>query len=368
VQPGDTVARLGGDEFTVILTETAEMAHIEQVAQQIIDQLAEPFLLGDETAYVSASIGIALYPGDADSPEQLMRNADQAMYRSKASGRNQLRFFEPAMQETAMNRLRITGALRRALTQRQLELYFQPIVELGSGRIAKAEALLRWHRPGFGLVLPGDFIESAEESGQIVEIGDWVFEQAVLWTTRWSALSGQTFQISVNKSPVQFQSNLKAHPWVERLKQLQLPTNSLSVEITENVLLNFSGNVFDKLRELQKGGMEVSIDDFGTGYSSLSYLKRLDIDYLKIDRSFIDEMTHDSISRTIAETIIVMAHKLGLKVVAEGVETPAQRDWLVQQRCDYAQGHLFAPAMPAADFELMLARQADARNAVASAR
>jgi diguanylate cyclase (GGDEF)-like protein/PAS domain S-box-containing protein len=367
VQLGDTVSRLGGDEFTVILTETSEMAHIEQVAQKIIDRLGEPFQLGNETAYVSASIGIALYPGDADLPEQLMRDADQAMYRSKSAGRNRLSFFEPAMQDAAMNRLRVTGALRQALSKQQLELYFQPVVELDTGRIAKAEALLRWNRPGFGLVMPEDFIDIAEESGQIVEIGDWVFEQAVQRSKCWSEMAGSTFEISINKSPVQFQGPAHTHPWVERIKQLELAPCSIAIEITESVLLN-PACVFDKLRKLQDGGMEVSIDDFGTGYSSMSYLKRLDIDYLKIDRSFIAEMMQDSTSRTITETIIVMAHKLGLKVIAEGVETAMQRDWLVQQRCDYAQGFLFAQAMPAVDFERMLAQQTRSQAMQASAR
>jgi diguanylate cyclase (GGDEF)-like protein/PAS domain S-box-containing protein len=367
VQPGDTVARLGGDEFTVILTETSEITHVEQVAQCILEKLSEPFQLENETAYVSASIGIAQYPVDAETPEQLMRHADQAMYRSKAAGRNQLTFFEPAMQEAAMNRLRVTSALRQALAEHQLELYFQPIIELGSGRIVKAEALLRWHSPELGLVMPGDFIDIAEESGQIHQIGNWVFEQAIHWSKCWSAMTGSPFQISINKSPLQFQNQQQSHPWVALLKQLAVPANSIAVEITENVLVNLSGDVSEKLYQLQEGGIEVSIDDFGTGYSSMSYLKRLAIDYLKIDRSFVSEMMNDSTSRTITETIIVMAHKLGLKVVAEGVETAAQRDWLAEQCCDYAQGYLFARAIPAGDFERMLAQQAATPGAAMAA-
>jgi diguanylate cyclase (GGDEF)-like protein/PAS domain S-box-containing protein len=353
VRPGDTVARLGGDEFTVILGETRELAHIEQTTQRILEQLQAPFQLEHEAAYVSASIGIALYPQDADLPDQLMRCADQAMYRSKAAGRNQLSFFEPAMQETAMNRLRVTGALRQATAEQQFELYFQPIIDLGSGRIAKAEALLRWNSPAMGLLMPGDFIDLAEESGQIHEIGNWVFMEAARYCKSWRAMSGGPFQISINKSPIQFQGEQSRH-WVKALAELDLPPSSIAVEITESVLLNLSGNVFDRLRDMQAGGIEVSIDDFGTGYSSMSYLKRLAIDYLKIDRSFISEMMQDSTSRTIAETIIVMAHKLGLKVIAEGVETAAQRDWLVQQGCDYAQGYLFARPLPAAQFERLL--------------
>ena len=361
LRPGDTVARLGGDEFVAILTETAELAHIEQGAQQIIDTLAEPFKLESEVAYVSASIGIALYPRDAELPESLMRNADQAMYRAKAEGRNQLSFFEPAMQEAAMSRLKLASALRQALPQNQFSLYFQPVIDLATGAIAKGEALLRWYRPGFdGLAMPTDFIEIAEETGLIHEIGNWVFTEAAQWSKRWGAMLGHPFQVSINKSPIQFQGHVHSMKWIDYLRQLGLPPNSISIEITEGVLLNLSEDVFDKLRELQKGGVEVSIDDFGTGYSSMSYLKRLDIDYLKIDRSFIAEMLHDATNHTITETIIVMAHKLGLKVIAEGVETAAQRDWLVQRGCDFAQGFFFAPALAAPDFERLLIKQAEA--------
>jgi diguanylate cyclase (GGDEF)-like protein/PAS domain S-box-containing protein len=362
VRPGDTVARLGGDEFVAILTETTELAHIEQTAQQIIEALAEPFQLDKESAYVSASIGIAVYPGDSTRPTTLMRNADQAMYRAKAAGRNQLSFFEPSMQEAAMSRLKLGSALRHALPRKQLVLHFQPVIDLASGAIAKGEALLRWERPGVGLVMPTEFIDVAEETGLIREIGNWVFTEAARWSQRWSELADHPFPISINKSPIQFHGHAHTPNWIDHLRQLGLPPNSIIVEITEGVLLGLSEDVFDKLCELQQGGVEVSIDDFGTGYSSLSYLKRLDIDYLKIDRSFIAEMLHDPTSHTIAETIIVMAHKLGLQVIAEGVENAAQRDWLVQHECDFAQGFLFSPALPAPDFERLLVQQIDART------
>jgi diguanylate cyclase (GGDEF)-like protein len=362
VRPGDTVARLGGDEFVAILTETTELVHIEQTAQRIVDALAEPFQLDKEWAYVSASIGITVYPADATRSATLMRNADQAMYRAKAAGRNQLCFFEPSMQEAAMNRLKLGNALRQALPRKQLSLHFQPVIDLATGAIAKCEALLRWERPGLGMVMPNEFVEVAEETGLIRAIGNWVFTEAARWSQRWGALGGQTFPISINKSPIQFHGHVHSLNWIAHLKQLGLPPNSIIVEITEGVLLGMSDDVFDKLRELQKGGVEVSIDDFGTGYSSLSYLKRLDIDYLKIDRSFIAEMLHDPTSHTIAETIIVMAHKLGLKVIAEGVEDAAQRDWLVQHECDYAQGFLFSPALPAPEFERLLLKQIGARQ------
>ena len=357
LRPGDTVARLGGDEFTVILTDMAELQHIEQTAQAILDVLRQPFQLGIEQAYVSASIGVTVYPGDGHGPEELMRNADHAMYRSKGGGRNQLTFFEAGMQEAAMRRLKLTSELRRAHAENQFELHFQPIIDSETGAVYKAEALLRWRRPGGALALPAEFVGIAEETGLIHEIGDWVFREAAAWSQRWSGMLGHPFQVSINKSPVQFQPHASAMDWVSYLGKSNMPHNSIAVEITEGLLLNLTDEVFDKLHELQQGGMEVSIDDFGTGYSSMSYLKRLDIDYLKIDRSFVSEMMHDPTSQTITETIIVMAHKLGLKVIAEGVESVDQRDWLASQHCDYLQGFLFGlPALPA-DFEQMLAGQ-----------
>jgi diguanylate cyclase (GGDEF)-like protein/PAS domain S-box-containing protein len=358
LRPGDTCARLGGDEFTVILTGSAEVGHAEQVAQQIIDVLRTPFRIGIEQLNISASIGITLYPGDGDNPEQLMRNADHAMYRAKAAGRNRLAFFEPAMQAQAMRRLRLTNELRRALPDRQLVLYFQPIVDIRSGQVSKAEALLRWRRPGHDeLALPTEFVGIAEETGLIHEIGNWVFFEAARWAQHWSALLGRRFQISINKSPVQFQRHGHAVNWIEHLNREGMAHNSIAIEITEGLLLNLTDAVFSRLHELQAGGIEVSIDDFGTGYSSMTYLKRLDIDYLKIDKSFVAEMLQDRTSRTITETIIVMAHKLGLKVIAEGVETEPQRDWLADQGCDYLQGFLFGQPVDARTFEQLLGRQ-----------
>ncbi|HEU4852059.1 MAG TPA: EAL domain-containing protein [Telluria sp.] len=358
LQPGDTVARLGGDEFTVILTETGELSHVENTAQKIVDTLRAPFTLGIEQVTVSGSVGITLYPGDADTPEELMRNADHAMYRSKAAGRNQLTFFEASMQEAAMRRLKLSNELRGALPEHQMELYFQPIIDAATGTITKAEALLRWHRHDAKLALPIEFVDIAEETGLIHDLGNWVFFEAAHWSQRWSAMLGRPFQISINKSPVQFQdSGHAASNWVDYLHEHGMARNSVAVEITEGMLLNLTESAFGKLRQLQDGGIEVSIDDFGTGYSSMTYLKRLDIDYLKIDRSFVAEMLHDSTSQTITETIIVMAHKLGLKVIAEGVESREQCDWLAAQQCDYVQGFLFGQPATANDFELMLSRQ-----------
>lgn len=357
VRDSDTVARLGGDEFTVILTELTDKAHVEHIAQKIILTLSEPFFLNDEMAYISASVGITLYATDASEPEELIRNADQAMYAAKNSGRNQFRYFTRSMQEEAHMRLRLGGDLRRALSDEQLKVRYQPVVELSSGHIVKAEALLRWYHPTLGLVSPEQFIPLAEESGLIHQIGDWVFREAATCSQRWAAATGHPFEICVNRSPVQFLSQSSGMDWSRYLEQIGLPANSISVEITEGVLLNASPVVADTLLQYRDAGISVSLDDFGTGYSSMAYLKKFDIDYLKIDKSFVHDIEVNAGSRTIAESIIVMAHKLGLKVIAEGIETPEQEKILQAAGCDYGQGYLFSEAVPPDAFERLLTRR-----------
>lgn len=358
VRQSDTVARLGGDEFTVILTELDGVAHVEQIAQKILATMAEPFHLDNEVAYVSGSIGITLYPDDAADTEDLIRNADQAMYAAKNSGRNQFSYFTRSMQEQAHTRLRLAGELRNALSAGQLKVYYQPVVELSTGRIVKAEALLRWYHPGFGTVDPSQFIPLAEESGIIGEIGDWVFKQAVLHAQRWSAQQGVPFQIGVNRSPVQFLSRVKEIDWAGHLQVLGLSTDCIAVEIKEGLLLNAPATVTDKLLEYHDAGIQVMVDDFGTGYSSMAYLKKFGIDYLKIDRSFVRDLVIDDIDRAIAESTIAMAHRLGLRVVAEGIETAEQEELLVAAGCDFGQGFFYARAAPPEEFERMLANGA----------
>ena len=356
VRESDTVARLGGDEFTIILTELDGKGHVEYIAKKILDALGDPFHLGNEVAYVSGSIGITIYPSDASTPEELIRNADQAMYAAKAAGRAQFSFFTRSMQEHAHARLRLGGELRTALGQGQLCVYFQPVVDLRSGRIVKAEALVRWLHPNLGIVEPTEFIPLAEESGLINEIGDWVFQRAAACSLRWSEKTGATFPIGVNKSAVQFLSQARDDGWLNHLKLLGLPGGSITVEITEGLLLNASTTVSDKLMEYRDAGIELALDDFGTGYSSLAYLKKFDIDYLKIDQSFVHDIAIDESDRAIAESMIVMAHRLGLKVVAEGIETQAQFELLRNAGCDFGQGFLYAAPAPEAEFERLLSQ------------
>jgi diguanylate cyclase (GGDEF)-like protein/PAS domain S-box-containing protein len=355
VRKSDTVARLGGDEFTVILCELDNSEHVERIAQEILRRLLQPFDLGQEQAFVSASIGITLYPDDALDIDNLLKHADQAMYAAKGAGRNRYSYFTPTLQVAALSRMRLTNDLRGALKGEQFELYFQPIVHLESGVIHKAEALIRWNHPQRGLVSPLEFIPLAESSGLIVEIGDWVFRESARWVQRWRQQHDPAFQVSLNQSPLEFQREGGSYQgWLDHLQSLALPGQSLVVEITEGLLLDASNAVSDRLLQLRDAGIQVALDDFGTGYSSLSYLKKFDIDYLKIDRSFTRNLAPDSSDMALSEAIIVMAHKLELKVIAEGVETPEQRDLLAAAGCDYGQGYLFAKPMPAAEFDAFL--------------
>jgi|GEM_PF-2623497 len=353
VRESDTVARLGGDEFTVILSEVDDTKNVERVAQCILKILAEPFRLGDEVAYISASIGITLYPNDATNVEDLLKNADQAMYVAKNQGRNQSSYFTAALQEAAQERRRLTHDLRGALAANQFVLYFQPIMDLATGRIHKAEALLRWQHPERGLIEPAGFILLAEETGMINEIGDWVFKESARWAKRWCDQFAHDFQISVNVSPVQFLSEgLSCDAWSAYLRDIDLGGQNIVIEITEGLLLKAA--VGDKLLKFRDAGIQVAIDDFGTGYSSLSYLKKFDIDFLKIDKSFVDNLETDINDMVLSEAIIVMAHKLGLKVIAEGVETEAQFKILTDAGCDYAQGYLFSRPLPPEAFDDLL--------------
>jgi diguanylate cyclase (GGDEF)-like protein/PAS domain S-box-containing protein len=354
VRESDTVARLGGDEFTIILADLDELSCVERITECILHTLNQPFELGNDLAYVSASIGITLYPDDATALETMLTNADQAMYVAKNAGRNRFSYFTNAMQEASLHRLHLLNDLRGAISGQQLQLYYQPIVTLATGDIHKAEALIRWFHPKRGLINPAEFIPLAEESGLIHEIGNWVFTQAAQQALQWLNCYSAPIQISINKSPVQFQDHPNHFHWQEHLQAVGLSGKHIAIEITEGLLLKNSPEVAAQLLAFRDAGIQISIDDFGTGYSALSYLKKLDIDYMKIDQSFICNLVTDASDRALTEAIVVMAHKLGLKVIAEGVETVEQRDLLRQIGCDYAQGYLYSRPIPAKDFEALL--------------
>ena len=358
VKPQDTVARMGGDEFTLVLCNAQDANALKLVLQAILTALSAAFQLGPEQVFVSASLGVAIYPQDALLVEDLFKHADQALYVAKGEGRNRYSFFTPVLQEVAQTRARLASDLRLALAQQQFEVVYQPIVCLKTGAIQKAEALLRWHHPVRGLVSPSQFISIAESTGQIIAIGEWVFAQAAHQVKRWRSLLHADFQISVNKSPVQFHNESRVRmPGIEHLKALGLPGNSMAVEITEGLLLDANRNagITEHLHSLREAGVAVSLDDFGTGYSSLTYLQKFAIDYIKIDQSFVRSLQTGSTDLALCKAIIVMAHELGVQVVAEGVETPAQRDLLVAAGCDYGQGYWFARPLGAAAFEAFVA-------------
>lgn len=352
----DTVARLGGDEFVMMLSDIDDLNSIERIARDILVSLARPFEIDEETIYISASIGITLYPLDANEFDALLRNADQAMYAAKAEGRNRFSYYTPSMQAAAQSRMRLANDLRHAIARNEFKLMFQPIVDAGTGDIRKAEALLRWHHPVNGIVSPAEFIPVAEETGIIIEIGEWVFRETVKQLLIWRRTLHPEFQISINKSPIQFKS---AHDsWVEYMKNRGLAPSSLVVEITEGLLLDAADAVNSQLLAFRDAGIQVAIDDFGTGYSSLSYLKRYDIDYIKIDQSFVKTL-YSASDLVICEAIILMAHKLDMKVVAEGVESKDQFELLKGAGCDYMQGYYFSKPIDAAAFEALLISQSN---------
>lgn len=349
VRETDTVARLGGDEFVILMSEMDDLSNSERIAENILVQLIRPFELGAEPIYISASIGITLYPSDAIDFDNLLKNADQAMYVAKAEGRNRYSYFTPSMQAAAQSRMRLANDLRHAAKRDEFKLVYQPIIEIKTGKILKAEALIRWHHPQLGLISPGQFIPIAEDTGLIYELGEWVFREAIQQVQKWRAVLHPDFQISINKSPVQFKN--PSLTWVHNLEKTGLPGGSIVVEITEGSLLDASDTVANKLIKFRDAGIQVAIDDFGTGYSSLSYLKKYDIDYIKIDQSFVKNMTADSSDMGLCEAIILMAHKLDMRVIAEGVETQEQYDLLAGTGCDFAQGYLLSKPISTQEFE-----------------
>lgn len=354
VREMDTVARLGGDEFTVILNDLENQNTSERIAQQILEKLAEPFQIENELVYITTSIGISIYPLDGTEVEVLLKNADQALYAAKQFGRNRYHYFTPSMQEGALKRMRLISDLRVALKQDQFRVLYQPIVTLKTGEIHKAEALIRWQHPVHGLVSPTDFIPIAEDTGLIVEIGDWVFNMAASQVAKWRNVVPD-FQISINKSPVQFRSSAKTCvDWMKHLTALNLDGNSIVVEITEGLLLDAHDTVVQQLDAFGVAGMQIAIDDFGTGYSSLAYLRKFNIDYVKIDRSFTSNIMAGSSDMALCEAIIVMAHKLGMKVIAEGIETQDQLDLLIEAGCDYGQGYWFSKPVSETEFEKIM--------------
>lgn len=361
----DTVARLGGDEFVVLLSglegKRSEVTrHVRQVADKLRQLLAEPMLLDGHRLQVTPSIGVALIPDHGNTPADLLKRADIALYRAKDSGRNAIQLFRTTMQDAASARLRLENDLRLALARGEFELHFQPQVDARDGKVVGAEALLRWQHPQLGPQSPAQFIQVLEESGLIVEVGGWVLAEACHFCAQLladSLVDSERFSLCVNISPRQF----RQHDFVERvassLRDSQLPNAMLKLEITEGIVIQNIDDTVGKMLRLKKHGVSFAMDDFGTGYSSLTYLKRLPVDMLKIDQSFVRDATHDPNDAEIIRAIVAMARSLGLALIAEGVEQQDQLDFLQSQDCHLYQGYLFSKPLPQDAFRELLERQ-----------
>ena len=353
VRPGDTVARLGGDEFAVLLEDLDGIEVAQHVASRFLQELAMAFSLAGHEVFVGASVGVALSAQNDDANE-LLRNADLAMYRAKALGKNRCEVFEPDMHAAALDRMAVENDLRHAVVRGELVLHYQPVVELATGRVVGVEALVRWNHPTRGLVSPLDFINVAEESGLIVPVGRWVLTEACRQVARWRRETGRPLRLSVNISARQLEAPRLAEHVARTLRSTGLPPNDLVLEITESMLVDDADRTIGKLHLLREIGVRLAIDDFGTGYSSLNYLRRLPVDVLKIDRSFVSGIGSESELTSLTAAIVGIGRDLGLDTVAEGIEEVAQLDALRAMGCVLGQGFLYSRPVPPEDLADML--------------
>lgn len=357
----DIISRLGGDEFILLLSGVDELG-AERVAEKLLHTVNQSYLIGQYDLNVSASIGIAVYPEDGDNLETLLRNADTAMYRAKQDGRNSFRFFTQEMQARSGRHLELVNALRYALERQQLQVVYQPQMDLQSGRVIGAEALLRWHHPEMGAISPAEFIPVAEETGMIMPIGEWVLRTATMQTQHWHSLGWNALSIAVNLSAIQFRHTDLPGTVSRILSESGLPANCLELELTEGVAMIDPTSAIAIMNDLHQRGVRMAIDDFGTGYSSLSYLKKFKVSKLKIDQSFIRDIGSDPEDKAIIRAVISMAKTLGLQTIAEGVETEEQLNFLNEQGCDEVQGYFFARPLAADQFEQFMHAHLNARK------
>ena len=343
----DTIARIGGDEFDIILERREGTPWVDLMAQRMIDALAKPIELDGQSIYVGMSIGIALYPADGTDPETLQSHADAALHQAKAQGRGVLRFFSPELSSRARSRLTLEADLRQAIERQELVLHYQPQIDLQTGRIVGLEALVRWQHPVRGMVPPGEFIAFAEESGLVVRIGDWVLQEAARQISAWTAAGLAPPQVAVNVSAVQLSRGHLLEAVQHCLAASGIAPQQLELEITESFIMLDRDRSLQSLAELKALGVRLSIDDFGTGYSSLAYLQQLEVHKLKVDMSFVRDMTTNRGNASIVRAVVAMGHSLGLEVVAEGVETPDQAGHLRRLHCNAMQGYLVSRPLPA---------------------
>ncbi|KAB0564789.1 bifunctional diguanylate cyclase/phosphodiesterase [Pseudomonas palleroniana] len=355
----DTLARIGGDEF-VLLVQLMQPDDAMSLAARQVDLINRTFRVAEHDLQISASVGIALFPGNGNSPEDLLMNADAAMYHAKGMGKNGYSFFDVSMNTNARKQLQLLQDLRNAIEQQQLRLHYQPKFDALSGRAVGAEALLRWEHPQQGLLLPATFIELAEKTGLIIAIGDWVLNEACRQMALWRAEGYQDWRIAVNLSALQFCHAGLVKSVAAALARHQLPANSLTLEITETTAMSDADASMAVLQQLSDMGVDLSIDDFGTGYSSLMYLKRLPANELKIDRGFVRDLEHDSDDAAIVSAIVALGQALGLRIVAEGVETDVQQSFLTRLGCNALQGYFLGHPLPADRFMADIRRAEDA--------
>ncbi|WP_323018193.1 putative bifunctional diguanylate cyclase/phosphodiesterase [Castellaniella sp.] len=362
IREGDQLARQGGDEFTLILAAPISQDLVNGICSRILQSIAQPFMLHEHRVQISISAGITRFPLDGRDATTLLKHADLALYAAKNLGRNQASYFQDAMRQAAQSRRELLQDLRAAIQAQQFHLLYQPVVDMHTRRTIKAEALIRWQHPQHGLISPADFIPLAEESGLIIPIGNWVFDTASGQLAQWRRDHHPLFVISINVSPAQFGDHgLDPASWIQALHAQGLPGDALTVEITEQVLMGAEQHVSSRLLMFRDAGILVALDDFGTGYSSLAYLQRFDVDFLKIDQCFVRNLHPDSSDLILCQAIIAMAHRLGLKVIAEGIETEQQHQILQSIGCDYGQGYWYARPMTAGQMGLRLQQEATDR-------
>jgi len=354
VRAGDTVARLGGDEFAIVLEDIVSADAVVQIARKILNVLSQSFLLDERELFITTSIGISLFPLDGKDTQTLLKHADIAMYRSKDQGRNTYQFYSSDMSAKTFERLSMETNLRHALEREEFVLYYQPQLDLLSGRITGVEALLRWQHPDLGLIMPGEFIPILEDTGLIIPVGEWVLRNACLQARAWNNTELKPLRMAVNLSSRQFNEEKFIDMVGRVLKDTGLKPSLLELEITESILMQDVGKTVSTLNAINDMGIRLAVDDFGTGYSSLSYLKRFPIETLKIDQGFIHDIIEDPDDATLVEAIIALARALRLNVIAEGVESEAQVDFLKSHNCDCLQGYLFYTPQAAQDLEMQL--------------
>jgi diguanylate cyclase (GGDEF)-like protein len=346
----DTLGRLGGDEFIVVMPHIANLVDVERCAKRLVDRVSSTALVGEMEVNLTASVGVCVYPDFAEDVDSLLERADAATYAAKGAGRNQYQLFSEAMLKESQDRLSMDTALRHALIREELFLHYQPLVSLTTGRVIGMEALLRWHHPKLGVISPAMFIPLAEETSLIVAIGEWALKESCKQAKGLCDELGMDLSVSVNLSPRQFEQANLLQVIDEALEESGLPPKNLQVELTENTLMINSQSNLEKLQQIRKLGARVAIDDFGTGFCSFSYLLQYPVDRLKIDQSFVMKAVTEPNAATVVRTIVAMSHHLGIKVIAEGVETPDHLRFLAQRKCDEAQGYYFSRPVAVAGF------------------